>query len=132
MKIYCDANIFIDYFDEREDNIRPLKDFAFLFFQKGIGCRFDIVVSDWLLHELKKHLKESQINDIFNRFKEKGKLFFVEQKKEDWESAKKHSHPDDYLHAILAKRANADYLTTRNIRDYEDCDLLTIVLPEFI
>lgn len=134
LKIYCDTNIFMDYADERVDRLRPLKDFAFEFFSKGWKCAYKLIISDWLLIELRKHLKEEQIQEILKEFKEKDKLIFVKEEGGDREKAKRISkHPDDALHAILANRACADYLTTRNIRDYAGCEnLVKIVLPEFI
>ena len=62
MKVYCDTCIFKDYFDEREDNIRPLKDFAIEFFSRGWNGGFKLIISDWLLNELRRHLEEKQIN----------------------------------------------------------------------
>ncbi len=134
IKVYCDSNIFIDYFDERQDKIRPLKDFAFEFFSRGWNCEFKLVISDWLIEELERHLEKNQMDEIFNAFKNKEKLIFVKEEKQDKENAKKISkHWDDALHAILANRAKADYLATRNIRHYEGCDkLVNVQLPETI
>ena len=134
VKVYCDANIFIDYFDDRSDTLRPLKDFAFEFFSRGWNCNFSLVISDWLETELLRHLKKEQINQIFNNFKEKDKLIMVKEERGDREKAKKiSSHWQDPLHAILAKKAGADFLATRNIKDFSGCeDLVEIVLPEFI
>lgn len=135
LKVYCNTNIFKDYADERVDRLRPLKDFAYEFFRKGWDCKYKLIISDWLLTELKKHLKEEQIQEILKPFKEKGKLIFVKEKEGDREKAKSISkkHPDDALHAILENRAEADYLTTRNIPDYAGCEhLVEIVFPEFI
>lgn len=134
IKVYCDANIFIDYLDERTDKLRPLKDFAFEFFSKGWNCAFKLIISDWLLMELRRHLEDKQIDEILNMFKEKDKLLFVKKEKEDIERAKKISKNwQDSLHAVLAHKAGADYLATRNIKDFTGCEkLVEIVLPEFI
>ena len=135
LKIYCDTNIYIDYFDERTDNIRPLKDFAFNFFSKGWNCEFKLIISDWLLKELKNHLTGEQIEEIFGEFRKKDKLISIEEEKGDREKAKSISKEnwDDALHAILANKSKADYLTTRNIKDYAGCEnLVQIVFPEFI
>lgn len=134
LKVYCDTNIFIDYFDERSDRLRPLKDFAFEFFSRGWNCSFELIVSDWLLTELKQNLEEKQINEIFNRFKEKNKLILIKEEKGDRDKARKISeHWQDPLHAILANKSQADYLATRNIKDFSDCEkLVKIVFPEFI
>ena len=134
LKIYCDTNVFIDYCEEREDNIRPLKDFAFLFFSKGWNCAFKLIVSDWLLEELRRHLTEEQINRVLNNFKEKDKLIMIKEAPRDRQKARGISeHWDDALHAILANKANADYLTTRNVKHYINCEkLVQVVFPEFI
>lgn len=133
-KVYCDANVFIDYFHERSDYIRPLKDLAFNFFSKGWNCAFKLVVSDWLLTELRKHLKEEQIEDILSEYRKKGKLIEITEEKGDRDKAGSMSeHWQDALHAILANKAGADFLATRNVRDYEGYEkLVKIVFPEFI
>lgn len=132
-KVYCDTNIFLDYFFDRKDRLRPLADFAFEFFSKGWNCRFNLIVSDWLMTVLRKYLSQSQVDAILNRFKDKKKLIFVEMQDGDIEESKRYENPDDALHAILARKASADYLATRNIKDYDDCeDLVRIILPEFL
>jgi predicted nucleic acid-binding protein len=132
-KVYCDTNIFLDYFYNRKDRLRPLGDFAFAFFSKGWNCRFHLIVSDWLMKELRNHLDQSQVEDILNHFKDKKKLIFVKMQDNDIMESKGYENPDDALHAILAKKASADYLATRNIRDYEDCEsLVRVILPEFL
>ena len=134
IKVYCDANIFIDYFRDRSDGIRPLKDFAFNFFSKGWNCGFGLVVSDWLLTELRSHLTEVEIEDILSVYRDKKKLITVNEQEGDRMRARKiSSHWQDPLHAILAKRAGADFLVTRNIRDYGECGhLVKVMLPESI
>lgn len=134
VKIYCDTNIFIDYFNERTDRLRPLKDFAFEFFSKGWNCSFELIISDWLLKELRNHLKEEQIQEVLNMYRDKNKLHTVYEKFGDRIKAREISeHWDDALHAILANKAGADFLATRNIRHYENCEeLVQIILPEFI
>ena len=66
--------------------------------------------------------------------KEKQKLIFVKEQPGDRSKARSISkHPDDTLHAILANRAGADYLATRNLPHYVGCKhLVEVVFPEFI
>lgn len=133
-KVYCNANIFKDYADERTDRLRPLKDFAYEFFRKGWDCNYKLIISDWLLTELRRYMKEEKIQEILKPFKEKNKLIVVNEKEGDRKKARSISrHWDDALHAILANRAGADYLVTRNIDHYGGCEkLVRIVFPEFI
>lgn len=133
MKVYCDANIFMDYFIDREDYIRPLKDFAFEFFSRGWNCAFELIISDVLVSELKKHLPKEKFESIFNNFKEKNKLVYMKSEDADRREAKKKRNSEDAIHAVLAKKANAKYLATRNFKHFEDCgDLVAIVFPEYI
>ena len=134
LKIYCDANIFMDYYLSREDPLRPLGLFAFNFFSKGWNCAFHLVISDWLLFELRKHLEESKIQEILQMFEAKNKLHVVNMTKEDRESAKNMSnHWHDALHVILANKSQAYCLVTRNLKDFENFEnIIAIRLPEFI
>jgi hypothetical protein len=133
-KVYCDANIFKDYADERDDYIRPLKDFAYEFFRKGWDGKYQLIMSDWLMTELQKNMGQEKIDEILEPFRKNKTLIVVNEQKGDRDKAKSISqHWHDPLHAILANRAKADYLVTRNIPDYAGCDhLVRIVFPEFI
>ena len=134
LKIYCDTNIFLDYLEQRSDNIRPLYEFAYLFFSKGWNCHFNIVVSDWLMEELKRHQTDEKIEEVLGEFKKKNKVIFVKREKSDMDKARSMGDNwDDALHAVLAKKADADFLVTRNLRHYVGCEtLVRVVLPEFI
>src|SRR3989338_10680059 len=99
LKVYCDANIFIDYFGKRTDGLRPLDEFAWAFFSKGWNCAFHLIVSDWLITELRKHLREEKINEVIAIYKNKGKLIFVKEGPGDREKAGSISqHWQDPLH----------------------------------
>jgi len=64
MLIYCDTNIYIDYFENREDNLRPLGTFAFELLRRTIECEFTIVVSDFVISELEKYVEEEKIKEL--------------------------------------------------------------------
>jgi len=134
MKVYCDTNVFINYFGKNH-NTKLQKDLAYEFFSRGWNCHFELIISDWLLKELRNHLDEKEIQEILEEYRSKNKLYEVHVKKGDWDKAHEISnHPDDALHAILANRADANYLTTQNIKHFnEKCnDLVEVCLPEFI
>lgn len=133
LKVYADTNIFIDYLRQRTDCLRPLGEFAFQFFSDGWNCKFKLIISDWLLMELEKHLSKDEIEFVLKDFKDKGKLIFVRSTREDKIKSKNYIHPEDALHAILANKASAHYLVTRNHKDYVGCEnLVKIVFPEYI
>ncbi|MFT4312179.1 MAG: type II toxin-antitoxin system VapC family toxin [Candidatus Woesearchaeota archaeon] len=129
--VYVDTNVYLDYLFNRVDRLRPLGDFAFEFFRKCIQCSYTIVISDWVLVELQKNASDKHIQSLLDWFVECNKIVWVEQSKEDVQKAKVFSHWQDRLHEILAKKAGARYIVTRNIRDFLcSGDSIQIQLPE--
>jgi len=45
MLIYLDTNIYMDYFENRSDGLRPLGDFAFNLLRRCFECEFSIASS---------------------------------------------------------------------------------------
>jgi hypothetical protein len=116
--IYVDTNIFLDWWFDRADNLRPLGDFAFRLFQQAVSCRFDVLVSDYT---------------VFALLKEADKLFLVSaspgQKSEADKFAGLHGLPrTDVLHAVIA-RDNDAVLVTRD-RHFEEIGICRTAKPE--
>ena len=141
LKLYLDTNIYIDYFDGRVDNLRPLGKFAFNLLKRTLECEFQIIISSLVLDELTyntyKENMLSLIKDLKEKdLKEKDKLMIIEVNEEDVKNTikikreRKTTH-NDTLHAVLANRIKADFLVTRNLKDFEELqDLVKVVLPE--
>lgn len=109
MKVYVDTCVYVNFF-EGTDRKSLL---AFDFFSKGWNCAFELVVSDWVRSELKREGFDSEYPLLFERFKSKNKLHFVEHTEEELKLAKsKSSHWQDYLHYLIAKKAGCDKIVT--------------------
>ena len=133
VRIYCDANLFLDHFGSRKDRIRDLGEFAFRIFRRTLDCEFELIISDWLLYELKNYVPPEKLKEFLDEFKQKNKLIKVYKTDEDIKKAKEVSnHFQDILHQLLAKKAGAKYLLTRNVQDYIVMDSLEIKFPENI
>ncbi len=133
MLIYIDTNIYLDLVWGRKDYLRDLGDFAFLFLKRGLDCEFKIIVSDWVLTELSKHIDNKKVEILFKDFKEKDKIITISKTKDDCKKARSLSpeHPDDALHAVLAKKAGAECVVTRNLSHYAGTEsLIDAKLPE--
>ena len=130
--IYCDTCVYIDLFEGRKDKFRDLGEFALNVFRQVREKKYKLVISDWLLHELKKYDHEGNFNDLINSF-EKNQLINIEKTPGDEQEARilsKTNFPDA-LHVVLAKKANAIYLVTRNVQDFvEFRDIIEIIFPE--
>lgn len=93
MKFYLDTNIWIDYFENRSDGLRPLGEFAFQFLKKVVETNSVIYYSDLVKTELNKVLTKKVIDPKFNDIPN---LVYVEFTKEDYFFAKKNSFHTQY------------------------------------
>ena len=138
MLIYVDTNIYMDHFDGRVDKLKPLGEFAFQLFKKVIVIEgeFKIVVSPVVLEELFYNSYEEEIKQLLSDFESKGKIIHVEVSQQDIQKArficnKRKTSFNDTLHAVLANKSKAEYLVTRNIKDFIELqDLIKVTLPE--
>ena len=114
-KYYFDTNIFLNFlWDEKNKSGIKLGNKAFKAFMKGISCNFEIIISSWTLYELKKKVSNEEIKNLMNLLKPK--IIKVKHSLNEVSLAKKiePSHYEDYLHVILAKKAFADAIITRD------------------
>lgn len=126
--IYIDTNIYLDYLLKRRGNT-DYSYHAFNIFKRSISCEFRIVVSDHLLYELRKHVEAEEAKMLFLLIKKK----IVKVKTEDCDLLKAKSlntHNEDALHIVLADKVGAEFIVTRNIKDFEF--LFDSKLPEDI
>lgn len=134
--IYLDTNIYMDHFDGRVDNLRPLGEFAFNILRRTLECEFRIIFSSLILDELVYNSYEEKISELIEDLKEKGKIINVDCTEEDKKKAgdickERNTNFNDTVHAIIAKRMKAGYLVTRNVQDFTELqDLVKIVYPE--
>lgn len=133
--IYLDTNVYLDYWEKRTDNLRPLDEFAFQVFKRTVECEFEIAISDLVLAELERCLPFNSIKTILEPMEKLKKIKLVKKSKKDLEKVnnlynKLNIHKSDILHAVLAKKAGAAYLVTRNIKHFKEIELIQPILPE--
>ncbi|MFH1510379.1 MAG: hypothetical protein ABIF10_01705 [Candidatus Woesearchaeota archaeon] len=132
--LYIDTNILI-YGVEESRNLygKDLSNSATRLFAEVIGCKYRIILSSWTMTELlnKRRLEDSKM--LFTLLQKKIiKVFHTE---EELLKAKENnpSHFQDELHGMLALRANADYIVTRNVDDFINfIDRIKVVKPEHL
>jgi len=132
-KIYLDTNIYLDYFENRHDNIRPLGFFAYNLIRRCIEGKFKIVISDWVVEEFGKVGNQCKIDDLIKTLKKQDSIIIVKTNSQDLLKSKEYKNWTDALHIILAIKAGADYFVTRNTKDFLNFqNSINIVLPENI
>lgn len=134
-RVYCDTCLYIDIFEGRKNKFRDFGEFALQIFRRVAEGEFKLIISDWLLFELRKHAEDKHITALLKPLIDKGNVIQVVKTKEDVAKARAISpnHYQDALHAVLAHKAKAIYLLTRDLSGYAGCEhLVEIKFPENI
>ncbi|PIN69600.1 hypothetical protein COV93_04970 [Candidatus Woesearchaeota archaeon CG11_big_fil_rev_8_21_14_0_20_43_8] len=133
-RYYFDTAIWRDYYENRDDGIRPLGEFALQAIYAILRNHDFILYSKVVEDELKKEYDSRQITEIFSIAKEKQGLIKVDVKYNQRKIARKlcqmHDVPfSDALHAVLA-RDNHAVLITRDHHFERLVDITQVTNPE--
>ncbi len=127
-KYYIDSCIWMDYFEDRSDNLRPLGEWAFQLIKKIIGEKGLIIISQNIIHELSSYYDYSELDELFGivpkEFLLKVKPDQMQFKKAILLKAKLNIPLGDAFHAVLAKDNNALMIT----RDSHFCNVEGIIV----
>lgn len=118
--IYLDANVYLDYWEDRKDNLRPIGEFAYSLMRRALNCEFVICYSDLVFFEVSKSCsipKEEVFEQMFRPLEQMGKLRLItytyEPEATQLAKEKKLSKPDA-IHAVLAEKCNAILVSRDN------------------
>jgi len=132
-KLYVDTNIFLDALKDRTSrNGRDLGTPSMSIFSQAKHGRFKIIVSDWTLQELGKHIGKEEVKELLSNIGEDSIIrcsFTEEQKQKAKESS---NHWEDYLHGLIAEEEDADCIVTRNVKDFRTLSGVKAKLPRQI
>jgi predicted nucleic acid-binding protein len=116
-----DTNIFLDFLLERKNlQGKDISAPAQKLFCRAMQCEFFLVYSDHTATELNKVCSGEHIRMMFGFLKKK--IVTITKSPEDALEAQKlgPTNFSDALHAVLAKKSGADYVITRNTKDFEE------------
>ncbi|HLD58360.1 MAG TPA: hypothetical protein VI977_01815 [archaeon] len=132
-RFYLDTSIWRDYFEDRQDNIRPLGEFAFQFLQKCLKEKNQIIVSDIVLRELAPYFSDELIQGMLGNFIEI--IVKVEHTQVQAEEARAFGKKApgkfplfDILHAIISRDSNA-ILVSRD-KHFAELSICAFGVPE--
>ncbi|MCD6523041.1 MAG: PIN domain-containing protein [Candidatus Diapherotrites archaeon] len=119
MRVYVDANVLLDFLLDRRNLFgRSLGGRAAKFFQETLECKHFLIISDHTLYELEKHkINLGKTSFIWLISKKIESVKTTERDKEDARKLNPSNYPDA-LHVILAKKAKAEVIVTRNLEDF--------------
>lgn len=132
MLVYIDTNVVLDAVLDRESVVgRDLGTPAMSLFSRAAMCQFDVVVSEWMLEELYQRIDPEPAAELFAALQENDKVVEQGYDDEDVSAAQAVTdHWEDALHGILAEKADADCIVTRNVTDFRLFTGLDVKLPE--
>lgn len=129
-RIYVDTCVYVNLLNGDKDYWRDLGEFALRVFEQVRAKRYRLVISDWVIKELKKQVDCKLIDEFLSGF-EKECILEVESTLQDKREAKRMSRNwPDALHVVLALKNDCVYLVTRDKDFIEFQGLIEIVLPE--
>ena len=134
MKYYLDSSIWRDYYENRSDKFRPLGEWALKLINNILENKEYIIISDFVVEELKIDYSEEGINNILEIADKRDLLLKADisklQVKEASILCKQRGVAfGDALHAILARDNNA-VMITRDKHFEELRDIVDIKKPE--
>jgi predicted nucleic acid-binding protein len=123
-KFYFDSCIWLDYFGDRKDQLKPLGEFAFEFLKKCVEANAEIIVSDAVIFELNARLSKESIKQVFSSFREIIRKVTanpeqISEARNEWKKRGKQIPFKDVLHSIIARDNNA-VLVTRDRHFFDE------------
>ncbi|MBR0220612.1 MAG: PIN domain-containing protein [Synergistaceae bacterium] len=132
MKLLLDTNILLDVLTERE----PFYDISAIIWHKCAckefsGCISSLSFANMVYNMRKKLTPESieilavRMSDIFE-FVDLNRLDIIQASKMRWENF------EDALQGVAAERIKADYIITRNIKDFDNSNVRALSPEDFL
>ena len=117
--IYPDTNVFMDAVTGRRNTRREdLSAPAGKIFSDAMSCKYHVAVSRLTIEELYGIIDSSKLDILFKMIEKK--IVKVDYSEKDEEEARK-LYPDNFkdaLHGLLAVKAGAECVVTRNVSDF--------------
>ena len=132
-RFYVDTCIWRDLFEERKGGLVPLGEFAFLFFKNCVKYKCIIVISSFVLFELKKAFSQNDINSSLEPFLDVIEFVDISYNKIERLFLKQGNiigvHNEDITHALIAKEFNC-VLITRDKHFDSLVGIVSVLAPE--
>lgn len=132
--IYVDTNIVRDALEDRDNRSgRDIGTPAMSVFSRAEACQFEVVVSTWMLEQAHKQIGKESVKELLNRLRAEDKIVTQTYSDSDIQDAKDVGGDwEDAMHGILAEKADADRIVTRNADDFRNYSPVKPILPEYL
>ena len=120
-KLYIDTNIIINMINNEKNPFgKNMGNPAAKLFCETISCKHHLILSSWMLKELNNKISPDKTTMFFLLAKQK--IIQISYNDTDVHAAKLKSKNNyhDALHIILAEKAKADYIITRDTNHFRE------------
>ena len=132
MKVLIDTNIIMDVLANREGFAEPASQlFKLCEVGKVQGCVYALSIAN-IAYIMRKELDRSQIEEVISKL---GAIFTIaDMKADDLKKAAVQPIDDfeDALQSVCASRVKADFIVTRNLKDFKNSKVMAIKPSELI
>ena len=132
MILLIDSNVILDVLQMREPHYESSYEiFRICYHRKASGYILNLTFAN-IIYIMRKQLYSEKIIEILDSLSE---LFsFVNLKKNDFKNAANLKWKDfeDAIQYVTAERINADFIITRNVKDFENTKIPAITPNEFL
>lgn len=132
MRVLIDANIIMDVLANREGFAEPASQlFKLCEVGKVQGYVYAFSIAN-IAHIMRKELDRSQIEEVISKL---GEIFTIaDMKADDLKKAAVQPIDDfeDALQSVCASRVKADFIVTRNLKDFKNSKVMAIKPSELI
>ncbi len=132
--LYIDTNIFISAVKEEKNKFgNDISTPASKIFFDAMLCEYHLIISQWTATEITDKLSPERVRIALELIKKK--LVTLKLDEADLEMAKLRSKDNtpDALHIVLAEKANADYIITRDLDGFAKIGTkIPIRKPEYL
>ena len=109
-------------------------------FLRTVNCEFSLVISDFIITEIKRkmELSEEEMQQRLSKYKHLGKLEIYTLTSEDWNEAHElmrtvKTHLTDAIQLIAARKSKAELLVTWNLKDFDSAEnIITVISPKYL
>ena len=132
MVLLIDSNIILDVLQKREPHFKLSHIIYRMCEQKFVDGYISTLTFTNIIYIMRKVIVKRKVNDFYKSMK---KIFtFIDFTEKDIEKAADMEWADfeDAIQYVSAEKANADFIITRNVKDFELTEIQAIMPEEFI
>lgn len=132
MRLMIDANIILDILEGREPYVVDSSKISKICETAMAEGHVSTLTFANLIYVMRKELKPEKIEEVLRTLSLIYKFEDLTYADIRNAAALRWKDFEDAVQAVIAKRINADYIITRNVKDFKHCEIMALLPSEFL